>query len=119
MGNGIGLVVFNSYDGFLNIQCSHQQANAHQQFFSFFEHQAVVAGQVGLTFYAVDDEYLAGLPGGGENFKWGGKVAPPKATIPALPIFFTMASGLAVISLTRMAERSMSSTHSFPPVLMM
>ena len=56
--------------------------------------------------------------GGGHNFTCVGKQAPPKPTIPASAIFFTISSAVRLHSFTNVSVRSMVSSHSSPSTSM-
>ena len=56
MGDSLGLVGFDAYDGLGNIQGLHQNLGAYHDFFGVIQHQAVVAGQVGFAFHPVEQE---------------------------------------------------------------
>ena len=68
MVDGIGLVLLNTDDGAVDIQCFHQDFDTDDDFFSVFEHQLVVASQVGFALYAVDNQHLRFLTGRRQQF---------------------------------------------------
>jgi hypothetical protein len=63
VGNGIGFVLLNTHHGPFYLQGMHQNPDSCKNFRTFLEHQAVIAGQEGLTLYCVDDQNLTLLAG--------------------------------------------------------
>ena len=53
-------------------------------------------------------------PGGGDSLTWVGKVAPPRPTTPPRRIFSRMALPSSGMSVIRVSEVSMPSSHSSP-----